>query len=111
MKGFMGQLWFQVLIAMLLGLAAGLLLAPTGAGMLSEKAAEHSVPWIALPGSRKPIRQAHSGHLGTPMLSSPRNLPSKTIFVATVLAVGPPGDVEHLPGIGLKSNLYRTKGQ
>jgi proton glutamate symport protein len=51
MKGLTGQLWFQVLIAMMLGLAAGLLLTSTGAGMLSEKAVEHSAPWIALPGN------------------------------------------------------------
>jgi len=37
MKGFMGQLWFQVLIAMLLGLAVCLLLAPTGAGNAFRK--------------------------------------------------------------------------
>ena len=44
-------LWFQVLIAMALGLTTGLLLAPSGAGILSEHAVGHVIPWIALPGT------------------------------------------------------------
>jgi Sodium:dicarboxylate symporter family len=42
-------LWLQVLIAMVLGLMTGLLLAPSGAGILSEAAVERVIPWIALP--------------------------------------------------------------
>jgi|SRR5215471_6302520 len=51
MKGLKRQLWFQVLIAMMLGLVAGLLLAPTGAGMLTDKAVDYATPWIVLPGN------------------------------------------------------------
>lgn len=50
-SGVTGQLWFQVMVAMGLGLAAGLLLAPTGAGLLSEEAVAQSAPWIAVPGN------------------------------------------------------------
>jgi Na+/H+-dicarboxylate symporter len=46
-----GPLWLQVLIAMALGLTTGLLLAPSGAGILSEHAVGHVIPWIALPGN------------------------------------------------------------
>jgi len=46
-----GPLWLQVLIAMALGLTTGLLLGPSGAGILSEPAGEHVIPWIALPGN------------------------------------------------------------
>ena len=46
-----GPLWFQVLIAIALGLMTGLLLAPSGVGILSEHAAGHVIPWIALPGN------------------------------------------------------------
>jgi proton glutamate symport protein len=51
MNSLKRQLWFQVLIAMTLGLAVGLLLAPTGAGLLSKKMVEQTAPWIALPGN------------------------------------------------------------
>jgi hypothetical protein len=37
-KKLKGPLWLQVLIAMALGLTTGLLLAPSGAGILSEHA-------------------------------------------------------------------------
>jgi len=50
-KKLKGPLWLQVLIAMALGLMTGLLLAPSGAGFLSEPAVEHVIPWIALPGN------------------------------------------------------------
>ena len=33
------------------------------------------------------------------------------VFADAVLAVALPGDVEHLSDIGLKANLYGTKGQ
>lgn len=51
MNKIKGKLWLQVLIAMALGLAVGLLLAPTGGGLLSENAVERTAPWIALPGN------------------------------------------------------------
>lgn len=44
-------LWLQVVVAMVLGLAAGLILAPTGGGLLSEDAVNQVSPWIALPGN------------------------------------------------------------
>src|SRR5215475_12546435 len=50
-KKLKGPLWLQVLIAMALGLTTGLLLAPSGAGILSEHAVGHVIPWIALPGN------------------------------------------------------------
>jgi proton glutamate symport protein len=50
-KKLRGPLWLQVLIAMALGLTTGLLLAPSGAGILSEHAVGHVIPWIALPGN------------------------------------------------------------
>ena len=50
-KKLAGPLWLQVLIAMALGLTTGLLLAPSGAGILSEHAAGRVIPWIALPGN------------------------------------------------------------
>ena len=45
------KLWLQVVVAMALGLAVGLLLSPTGAGLLAVEAAESTGPWIALPGN------------------------------------------------------------
>lgn len=45
------QLWFQVVIAMVLGLVTGLLLSPTGAGLMSERGVARAAPWIALPGN------------------------------------------------------------
>ena len=50
-KNLKGRLWLQVLIAMALGLATGVLLAPSWAGILSEAAVERVIPWIALPGN------------------------------------------------------------
>jgi len=49
-KKLKGPLRLQVLIAMALGLTTGLLLAPSGAGILSEHAVGHVILWIALPG-------------------------------------------------------------
>ena len=45
------QLWFQVVGAMVIGLAVGLLLSPSGAGLLAEETAESVGPWIAFPGN------------------------------------------------------------
>ncbi|MBT8338574.1 MAG: dicarboxylate/amino acid:cation symporter, partial [Desulfatitalea sp.] len=51
MRKILKALWFQVLVAMMLGLSCGLLLSPSGLGLLSEGAAELAAPWIALPGN------------------------------------------------------------
>ena len=51
MKKIFETLWFQVMAAMALGVFLGILLAPTGAGLLSEKISEQIAPWIALPGN------------------------------------------------------------
>jgi proton glutamate symport protein len=51
MKKIFETLWFQVMAAMVLGVFLGILLAPTGAGLLSEKISEQIAPWIALPGN------------------------------------------------------------
>ena len=45
------KLWFQVVAGMALGLSVGLLLSPSGAGLLTEETAESTGPWIALPGN------------------------------------------------------------
>ena len=51
MKKFHKELWFLVMVAMVLGLIAGMILSPFGFGLLSEAASEHVAPWIALPGN------------------------------------------------------------
>ena len=51
MKNIFKALWFQVMVAMVLGVLLGILLAPTGAGLLSERISEQIAPWIALPGN------------------------------------------------------------
>jgi proton glutamate symport protein len=51
MKNMFKALWFQVMVAMVLGVLLGILLAPTGAGLLSERLSEQIAPWIALPGN------------------------------------------------------------
>ena len=45
-KKLKGPLWLQVLIAMALGLTTGLLLAPSGAGILSERAVHRRISGI-----------------------------------------------------------------
>jgi Na+/H+-dicarboxylate symporter len=51
MKNMFKALWFQVMVAMVLGVLLGILLAPTGAGLLSERLSEQIAPWIALAGN------------------------------------------------------------
>jgi Na+/H+-dicarboxylate symporter len=51
MKSFYKELWFQVMLSMILGLIVGLILSPFGLGLLSETETEHAAPWIALPGN------------------------------------------------------------
>jgi Na+/H+-dicarboxylate symporter len=51
MRNVFKTLWFQVMLAMVLGVGLGIVLAPTGFGLLSEKIAEQISPWIALPGN------------------------------------------------------------
>lgn len=51
MKNLYKELWFQVMMAMVLGLVVGLILSPFGLGLLSETDTEHVAPWIALPGN------------------------------------------------------------
>lgn len=51
LKTLTTKLWFQVVAGMALGLAVGLLLSPSGAGLLAEETAESTGPWIALPGN------------------------------------------------------------
>ena len=51
MKSIKGKLWFQILLGMAGGLLLGILLSPSGGGLLPEKVAEITSPWIALPGN------------------------------------------------------------
>jgi Na+/H+-dicarboxylate symporter len=51
MKKVFRELWFQVMVAMVLGVIIGILLSPSGAGLLSENFSEKIAPWIALPGN------------------------------------------------------------
>lgn len=44
------RLWAQILIAMALGMAIGLALAPTGGAFVSTETAEIAAAWLALPG-------------------------------------------------------------
>ncbi len=44
------RLWAQILVAMVLGIAIGLLLSPSGGAVVSSKAAETIASWLALPG-------------------------------------------------------------
>lgn len=44
------HLWLKILIGLFLGIAAGLLLSPSGAGIVEDKLAYEIGSWIALPG-------------------------------------------------------------
>ena len=44
------KLWAQILVAMALGIGVGLLLAPSGVGLLSAATATAVAEWVALPG-------------------------------------------------------------
>jgi Na+/H+-dicarboxylate symporter len=44
------RLWAQVLVGMVLGVAVGLLLSPSGAGLVSTGTADSIAAWVALPG-------------------------------------------------------------
>ncbi len=44
------RLWAQILIAMVLGIAVGLALSPTGAALVDETTANTIAAWLALPG-------------------------------------------------------------
>ncbi len=44
------RLWAQVLIGMVLGVVVGLLLSPTGAGLVAPNTADSLAAWLALPG-------------------------------------------------------------
>ncbi|MCF6439300.1 dicarboxylate/amino acid:cation symporter [Pseudoalteromonas luteoviolacea] len=43
-------LWKQIILALILGLIAGLILSPKGFGWLNEQSAQHVALWVALPG-------------------------------------------------------------
>lgn len=45
------RLWLQVVIAMVLGVATGLLLSPEGTGWLEDETAAITAEWLALPGT------------------------------------------------------------
>ena len=51
MRKLINELWFQVVVAMVLGVIIGLILSPSAAGLLSENLSEMIAPWIALPGN------------------------------------------------------------
>jgi len=44
------HLWVQVLVGMVLGVGVGLLLSPSGAGLVSTELADSLAAWLALPG-------------------------------------------------------------
>ena len=46
-----GPLWIQVIVAMVAGVALGVLLSPSGGNLVSAEAAFQIAPWIALPGN------------------------------------------------------------
>ena len=45
------KLWAQILLAMILGLAAGLMISPQGGGLLSESDGLYVASWLKLPGA------------------------------------------------------------
>ena len=47
------QLWFQVLLGMVLGVLFGLILSPSAFALVPESLAFGIAPWVALVGSRK----------------------------------------------------------
>ena len=44
------ELWFQVIVALILGVLTGILLSPSGVGLLPKTLSDIVAPWIALPG-------------------------------------------------------------
>ncbi len=44
-------MWFQVMVGMVFGIIIGILISPSGLGLLTEETAESIAPWIALPGN------------------------------------------------------------
>lgn len=47
---FSDKLWIKIIVGMILGIAVGLLIAPTGLSLLSESVFKGVMPWLALPG-------------------------------------------------------------
>jgi Na+/H+-dicarboxylate symporter len=92
LSGFVrGRLWLQVLVAMALGIATGLLIGPTG-GLLEPDAAHTVSSWLAMP-----------GYL---FLAMVQMIVIPLVVASIILGMSSSDDMAQLRSIGLRTGLF-----
>jgi len=85
-------LWFQIIVAMVLGIGIGLILSPTGLGVLDEEIAYTVASWVALPGQL--------------FLSLIQMVVIPLVMTSIILGVASGGDSNFLKKVGLRIAPY-----
>lgn len=86
------QLWAQIILALILGIAVGLVLSPQGGGLLAAETADVVAEWVKLPGS---VFLAMIQMVVIPLVMS-----------SIMLGVATAGDPDYLKRIGLRIFPY-----
>ena len=86
------HLWVQVLVAMAAGLGVGLLLSPSGAGIISERFAYSIAQWVVLP-----------GHVFLAMIQM---VVIPLVLSSIILGIASSGDSSFLKKVGLRITPY-----
>ena len=86
------QLWLQIMVALVLGVTLGLMLSPTGGGLVEEDTAIIIAQWVKLP--------------GTVFLALIQMVVVPLVLSSIMLGIATAGDPEYLKKIGLRIFPY-----
>ncbi len=86
------QLWLQIVLALILGITSGLLISPTGGGLVQPETAVVIAQWVKLP--------------GTIFLSLIQMVVIPLVVSSIMLGIATAGDPEYLKKIGLRIFPY-----
>ncbi|MFK5914850.1 MAG: dicarboxylate/amino acid:cation symporter [Woeseiaceae bacterium] len=86
------HLWVQVLVAMVLGVGIGLLLSPSGVGLVSDSLAYGFAQWVALPGQL--------------FLAVIQMVVIPLVLSSIIIGITSSGDSEFLKKVGLRITPY-----
>lgn len=86
------RLWVQILIGMIAGITVGLLLAPSGAALVPEEAAQTTAEWLAIPGQL--------------FLALIQMMMIPLVVSSVMLGIAASGDIAYVRRMGLTVGLY-----
>ncbi len=86
------RLWLQILIGMVSGIAVGLLIAPSGAALVGEEAAQTIAEWLAIPGQL--------------FLALIQMMMIPLVVSSVMLGIAASGDIAYIRRMGFRIGIY-----